>query len=328
VPGRTLVERVTLFLFVAALSAVAVVFLSRGRAEVAPRRATAEPTRVSEALGAKRGPTTPTPTLAEILVAADQVQAARDYFERIATPTPTLAEILIAADQVQRARDYFERTANIEAEPTPTPGPTLEEILKAADTLTRFAEYVKGVTAVPPSPTPVPPAPAPPQAPPPPPPPPAPTPTPAPPPAPREGRVYEDTGYYDYGFESEVMSLVNAERARRGLAPLAIEPRLEQAAMGYAKVLADNAWFSHTGPDGSTLVSRIEAAGFPFTVQVGEVLAWGSNGWPPADLVQMWMESPAHYEQIMSGVYVRAGVGCYFTQEATLVVRCVMNLAG
>ena len=337
-PGRTLVERVTLFLFVAALSAVAVVFLSRGQAEVKSHRASGDPGRVSQALGTNRGPATPTPTLEEILVAADQVQRAKDFytriltptptlaeiltaadqvkraqdfFERIATPTPTLAEILKAADEVQRARDFFERTSQLEAEPTPT----LEEILQAADQLTRFSEFVKGATDAPPSPTPPPPPPptAPPPAdtpvPPPPPPPPAPTSTPVPPPAPRDGRLNAGSGYYDYGFEAEVLALVNQQRSQRGLGPLSIEPRLEQAAKGYAKVLADFDWFSHTGPDGSTLVSRVEAAGFPFTVQVGEVLAWGSNGWPPDDIVQAWMDSPSHYEQIMGAVYTRAGVG-------------------
>lgn len=355
-PGRTLVERVTLFFFVAALSAVAVVFLSRGQAEVKSHRAAAEPTRVSLALAFDRGPATPTPTLGEILVAADQVQRARDFYSRVITPTPgagpTLAEILVAADQVKRAQDYFERIAT----PTPGAGPTLAEILRAADAvqqardfferisqleaqptptleesliaadqLTRFAEYVKGVTEAPPPP----PAPAPTDTPaPPPPPPPAPTSTPVPPAAPRSGRVEAGSGYYDLGFEAEVLGLVNQRRAQAGLGPLSIEPRLERAAKDYAKVLADNDWFSHTGPDGSTLVSRVEAAGFPFTVQVGEVLAWGSNGWPPADIVQAWMESPSHREQIMGTVYARAGVGCYFTQEATLTVRCAMDLAG
>jgi hypothetical protein len=40
------------------------------------------------------------------------------------------------------------------------------------------------------------------------------------------------------------------------------------------------------------------------------------------------MDSPGHYEQIMGAPYVRAGVGCYFTNEGTLMVRCVMDLAG
>jgi uncharacterized protein YkwD len=125
-----------------------------------------------------------------------------------------------------------------------------------------------------------------------------------------------------------VFALVNQRRAQAGLGPLSPEPRLEQAAKDYARILAIHDWFSHTGPDGSTLVSRVEAAGFPFTVQVGEVLAWGSDNWPASGIVQAWMDSPSHKDQILEGVYARAGVGCYFTQESSLMVRCVIDFAG
>jgi uncharacterized protein YkwD len=135
-------------------------------------------------------------------------------------------------------------------------------------------------------------------------------------------------GWHDASFEANVMALVNQRRAQAGLGALAYEPRLTAAAKDYARVLAVHNHFSHTGPDGSTLVSRVEAAGFPFTVQVGEVLAWGSDNWPPAEIVQAWMDSPSHREQMLEGVYTRAGIGCYFTQEATLMVRCVIDFAG
>jgi uncharacterized protein YkwD len=135
-------------------------------------------------------------------------------------------------------------------------------------------------------------------------------------------------GWWDAAFEAQVFAVVNQRRAEAGLAPMSVEPRLTQASRDYAKVLADHNHFSHTGPDGSSLVSRIEAAGFPFTVQVGEVLAWGSDGWPPADIVKAWMDSPSHREQILSPVYTRAGIGCYFTDDGQFMVRCVMDLAG
>ena len=125
-----------------------------------------------------------------------------------------------------------------------------------------------------------------------------------------------------------MFALVNQRRAQAGLGALSPEPRLTNAAQDYARTLAIHNWFSHTGPDGSTLVSRIEAAGFPFTVQFGEVLAWGSDGWAPSEIVQAWMDSPSHRDQILAGAYTRAGVGCYFTQEGSLMVRCVMDFAG
>lgn len=158
---------------------------------------------------------------------------------------------------------------------------------------------------------------------------PRPAPRPAPAPVPQPLAVAGTSGgWYDDGYNAQVFAGVNARRAAAGLGPLRVEPRLARAAADYAKVLADSNHFSHTGPDGSTLVSRVEAAGFPFTVQVGEVIAWGTNGWSATGVVQAWIDSPSHKEQILGAAYTRAGVGCYFTREATIVVRCVMDLAG
>jgi uncharacterized protein YkwD len=159
-------------------------------------------------------------------------------------------------------------------------------------------------------------------APPPPPPPPAtPVPPPPPPPPPADG-------WYDAAFTGRVFDLVNAERASHGLAPVASEPRLAQAAETYAQVLTINDWFSHVGPDGSTIVDRITATGFPFDTQLGEVLAWGGD-WSPEGIVQAWMDSPGHREQLLEPVYARAGASCYFRVEgAVTAVRCVMDFAG
>ena len=68
-------------------------------------------------------------------------------------------------------------------------------------------------------------------------------------------------------------------------------------------MLTEHNWFDHTGPDGSTLVQRVERAGFPFNVQVGEVLAWGTESWPAEDVVDAWLNSAAHREEILSGDY-------------------------
>jgi uncharacterized protein YkwD len=124
-----------------------------------------------------------------------------------------------------------------------------------------------------------------------------------------------------------VFDLVNVERARAGLGQLAFEPRLTASATAYTKVLASMGRLSHIGPDGSTLVTRAEAAGFPFTVQEGEVLAWGNQGWPPEGVVRAWLNSPPHREEILSPVFTRAGIGCYFTPANGVTVYCAMELA-
>ena len=197
------------------------------------------------------------------------------------------------------------------------PPPTLIDILRAASIL---ADAKAASAAQDPAPPPV--APDTPQAP-------ALAEIPVPPAnAPAPSAANGAGGYFDDGFTAQLFSLVNQRRQAAGLRPLAVDPRLANSAATYTKVLAGNDWFSHTGPDGSTLVTRDEAAGFPFTVQLGEVLAWGSDGWTAAEIVQAWIDSPAHRDQVLSSAYTRGGAGCYFTNTGNTTVRCAMELAG
>lgn len=299
--GRQPDIRWTLVIPAIALAATVLVFLSRNDSGAARARVITHETRVSETLGARefRAPVAaPTATLAETLRAADALVKAG-----VIAPPPTLEQTLLAADALVKAGVIV------------PPPPPLIDILRAASILA-------GARAAPPGPDRAQSAP------------PTATSTPLPPTktpvaATKIATVAPSSGgWYDDAFTAQVFSLVNQRRQAAGLQPLAAEPRLATSAATYAKVLADNNWFSHTGPDGSTLVTRDEAAGFPFTVQIGEVLAWGSNGWKPNEIVQAWMDSPAHREQILSPAYARAGAGCYFTNKGTQMVRCAMELAG
>jgi uncharacterized protein YkwD len=238
----------------------------------------------------------PTPTLLEILQAADALAKAGELPK--AAPTSTLQEVLQAADALAKAGKL--------PEAAPTPMPTLMEILQAADALAKAGKLPgqPPLAAADPTATSVPPQPS-------------PTELPA-----------AAGGWSDANYEARVLELVNMQRAKFGLAALAIDGRLEQSAADYAQVLGALNWFSHTGPDGSTLASRVEAAGFPFTVQIGEVLAWGNEGWTPEAMVQAWMNSPTHRQEILSPVYIRAGVGCYLTPANGTTVHCVIDFAG
>ncbi len=305
--GRKLNVRWAFVIPVLALAAVVLVFLSRGNG-AHPRRvgAIAHPTPVSETLGARefRAPASQPATLLESVQAADALVKTGKL-----TPPPSLAESLRAADILAKAASIGPPTPPTLAEslqpadilanaglitpPAPPSVPRLNDILHAA-------AIIAEVQSAPP-----------------------------PPATPRATSASAGSGgWYDDAFTAQVFAGVNQRRQNAGLQPLAVEPHLANAAATYAKVLADTNTFSHTGPDGSTLVTRTEAAGFPFTVQIGEVLAWGSNGWTPAEIVQAWMDSPAHHEQIMSAIYTRAGAGCYFTNSGgTQMVRCAMELA-
>jgi uncharacterized protein YkwD len=121
-----------------------------------------------------------------------------------------------------------------------------------------------------------------------------------------------------------VLSAVNERRAAAGLPSVRQDGRIAQASASYAMRMNTLDEFGHS-VDGSTLTSRLAAAGFSEPVVLGEVIAWSSGTPSPASIVQMWMDSPGHREQILSGTYQRGGAGCAFDGAE---VHCVVNLAG
>lgn len=100
-------------------------------------------------------------------------------------------------------------------------------------------------------------------------------------------------------------------RADHGLPPLTANSALTSAAQSYTKTMALNDWFSHTGPDGSTLPSRAEAAGYTGWSYLAENLYKGPAGDSAASIVQAWLNSPSHRSNILSPQAKEIGVGCY-----------------
>jgi uncharacterized protein YkwD len=109
------------------------------------------------------------------------------------------------------------------------------------------------------------------------------------------------------------LCLVNGERADHGLAPLAPNGRLGAAATAYAQDLVAGSYFSHTGRDGSGVLDRIQRSGYlPRDAGwvLGENLAWGTGGLAtPGAIMQAWMNSPGHRENILNPGFREVGVG-------------------
>jgi uncharacterized protein YkwD len=109
------------------------------------------------------------------------------------------------------------------------------------------------------------------------------------------------------------LCLLNGERSDHGLAPLAANDKLGAAATAYAQDLVAGSYFSHTGRDGSNVRQRIERTGYIRAGRgwaLGENLAWGTGGLAsPGAIMQAWMNSPGHRENILNPDYREVGVG-------------------
>jgi len=102
-----------------------------------------------------------------------------------------------------------------------------------------------------------------------------------------------------------VVEAHNAERARRGLAPMAVSPELEAAAVAHARDMADRRKMAHKGGDGSSPFDRMERQGYVFR-SAAENVAYGFDD---VDAVMSgWIRSPGHRRNIL-GPYAEIGVG-------------------
>ncbi|MBF8192870.1 CAP domain-containing protein [Nonomuraea sp. K274] len=123
-------------------------------------------------------------------------------------------------------------------------------------------------------------------------------------------------------MENEVVRLTNAERAKGGCRPLKHDPQLRAAAFGHSKDMAAKGYFDHESQDGRDFMDRIRAAGFSGGTTFAENIAAGQP--TAAAVVQGWMESPGHRQNIMNCSLTLIGVGAarsssrygiYWTQD-------------
>lgn len=113
--------------------------------------------------------------------------------------------------------------------------------------------------------------------------------------------------------EAATLCLVNAERTAAGLGALEADDRLAAAARRHAQAMVDRQFFAHEGPDGDTSVDRIRATGYlpsGGAWLAGENLAWGTGTLAsPRAIVDAWMRSSGHRENILRDRYRELGQG-------------------
>lgn len=103
-----------------------------------------------------------------------------------------------------------------------------------------------------------------------------------------------------------VVELVNEERAKAGLNPLALKKETEAAALIRAQEIVTS--FSHTRPDGRAFSTVLTDNKIPFR-GAGENIAWGQK--TPEEVMNAWMNSDGHRANILNAKYTEIGVGYY-----------------
>ena len=113
-------------------------------------------------------------------------------------------------------------------------------------------------------------------------------------------------------YIQQVVNLVNAERAKEGLAPLTINTKVQAAAQVRAKECEQS--FSHTRPNGTSFATALKEQNVSYR-SAGENIAWGQRS--PREVVSAWMNSSGHRANIMNANFTTIGVGYYQNAKGT-----------
>lgn len=105
---------------------------------------------------------------------------------------------------------------------------------------------------------------------------------------------------YDYAYQ--VLDLVNQQRRQNGCQELVMDADLLEAAMQRAAEISVS--FSHTRPDGSDCFTVSDKS-------YGENIAEGQNS--PSEVMEDWMNSTGHRQNILNSGYVSIGIGVVWT---------------
>lgn len=110
----------------------------------------------------------------------------------------------------------------------------------------------------------------------------------------------------------EFLSLVNAERSSKGLAPLSLDSNLSKGARTRAIELSSD--FSHTRPNGSSGKDVIFDVGFSSYLYRGECIAAGPGS--ISAVYETWKNSDGHYKIMTKDKANKMGIG-YATVNGT-----------
>ena len=109
-------------------------------------------------------------------------------------------------------------------------------------------------------------------------------------------------------FENEVIALVNTERAKQHIQGLDIDWELSRVARIKSQDMANKNYFSHQSPTYGSPFDMMKHFGIHYT-SAGENIASGQK--TPEQVMESWMNSQGHRENIMNPTFTHIGVGYY-----------------
>ncbi|MCD8509593.1 MAG: CAP domain-containing protein [Bacillus sp. (in: Bacteria)] len=107
-------------------------------------------------------------------------------------------------------------------------------------------------------------------------------------------------------FEQQVIELTNVQRRNNGLSDLQAHTELSNVARKKSADMQQNNYFSHTSPTYGSPFDMIRDFGISYTAAAENI----AQGQPtPEQVVDSWMNSEGHRQNILNGNFTHIGVG-------------------
>jgi uncharacterized protein YkwD len=146
-------------------------------------------------------------------------------------------------------------------------------------------------------------------------------------------------------LEKRIHALINRERVRHGLSPLAANDALARIARGHSKDMASRRYFSHDSPEGHDFSYRYRQDGYTCALRIGKTVHMGAeniflnvrynsvttvNGdvfydWNSGEqiaetTVRGWMDSPGHRKNILTPHWRGEGIGVFLSPDDKIYI--------
>lgn len=116
-------------------------------------------------------------------------------------------------------------------------------------------------------------------------------------------------------FQKEVVRLVNVERSKRGLSELSFNTQLSNVATLKSQDMINKNYFSHISPTYGSPFDMMKQFNISYKT-AGENIAKGQE--TPEAVVNAWMNSKGHRENILNANFTDIGVGVAKSSNGTL----------
>lgn len=123
-----------------------------------------------------------------------------------------------------------------------------------------------------------------------------------------------------------LINLMNGARQQVGCAPLAVSPKLTDAATQHSAEMARLNFFSHNSANGGSFDQRIRATGYTYNTWLAENIAAGQKTGQAA--YDAWYNSPGHRANMLSCNFHAVGIGHITNPASTYKVYWTADFGG